>query len=83
MTQEGFCISTGEPKRFVFILNEDLVSDESKISIKLKYCDICTLGKYLQEESFKMEQDECDEFVIIRFDEDLITQPREINKTEE
>lgn len=48
-----FCISTNEPKRFVLLFNEDLLVDNVKdINISFEYTDICSLGKYKQEEKF-------------------------------
>ncbi len=48
-----FCISPNETKRFVLVLNEDLlVNDRKEIKISLKYTDVFSIARYLQKEDF-------------------------------
>ena len=48
---QTFCVTTQMPKRFICILNEDLISDgKCELEFSLKYGDISSYAKYMQTE---------------------------------
>lgn len=76
--REGFCVSTVDSVKFVIVISGELAKIEKFISIHIEYSDVCSLARYAQSECFRLLKDDNDEFTVVRYGEDLLTQPREI-----
>ncbi len=76
---QKFCITTNLPKKFVFILNDELlVNEKYELQIYITYSDIASLGKYCQEESFLFKRDGLGNLQTVQMEKDLLTAPKEI-----
>lgn len=73
-----FCISTSTPKKFMLIISEDILEDETfDFNISITYTDICSLAKYVQTESFIIFKAD-NEFQSMQDYENKLSEPKEI-----
>lgn len=77
----AFCITTTEPKRFVLILNEDIIDKSAKnVKLSVTYSDICSFGLYTQTESISFFRDKEGVLSFSQLSENLLTAPEEITE---
>ncbi len=76
---KDFCVSNLESKKFVIILNDSLLSDGGsyKFTIRITYSDICSLGEYIQCESFEFLRLDTGELALMQGNDDFLTAPKE------
>lgn len=75
-----FCVSINEPKYLVLIFNDDMMGDgELDVNVKVTYTDICSTGKYEQQENFSVFKDNF-EFISSQDFECKLSSPKEIIK---
>ena len=79
-SMQSFCITTANPKRFVFILHENLIPDDKNeytLEIFLTYSDIASLGNYYQKEEIIFCRRD-DKLKTIQMSGSILTRPIEI-----
>ena len=77
-----FCITTGNPKNFVIILNDSLIqegSDKYPLKITFMYTDTASMGRYRQTEEIILSKDKY-ELRTVQWAESLLTAPEEIDE---
>ena len=77
---QSFCITTANPKKFVFILHENLIPDDKNeytLEIFLTYSDIASLGNYYQKEEIIFCRRD-DKLKTIQMSGSILTRPIEI-----
>ena len=76
---QAFCVTTQTPKRFICILNEDLISaDKCELEFSLKYGDISSQAKYMQTEKMLFFRGHDKKLTTSQRSGDLLTPPIEI-----
>ena len=79
-SMQSFCITTANPKRFVFILHENLIPDDKNeytLEMFLTYSDIASLGNYYQKEEIIFCRRD-DKLKTIQMSGSILTRPIEI-----
>lgn len=77
----NFCITISEPKKFMFILNSDLLdADNSEYTLKLffAYDDIASLARYYQTEYIIFSKNSESTLKTMQMSGELLTKPVEI-----
>ena len=79
-----FCLSTNESKYFVLILNHDLLKNNKDhgimIHFEFRFSDVCSLGHYLQTESFHFYNDKYMGLCIGQVGEERLSKIEEVKK---
>ena len=76
---QAFCVTTQTPKRFICILNEDLINgDENLLEFSLKYGDISSSAMYLQTEKIWFYRGCDNKLTTSQRSGDLLTPPIEL-----
>lgn len=78
---QAFCVTTQTPKRFICILNEDLIDDDTcELEFMLKYGDISSCAKYIQSEKVLFFRGHDNKLTTSQRSRDLLTPPIEIKE---
>jgi heme/copper-type cytochrome/quinol oxidase subunit 4 len=78
---QSFCITTSNPKKFVFILHDNVIPDdktEYTLEMFLTYSDIASLGNYYQKEELTFCRGEDDILRTVQMSDSILTKPIEI-----
>lgn len=79
----SFCVITGESKKIIFVLNNDLLEDTNEYSLKLTltYSDVASLADYYQtEEIIFSNKNANSKLKTLQLSGSLLTKPIEITK---
>lgn len=79
----SFCVTTSTPKKFMFILNSDLLdADNNEYTHKLffAYDDIASLARYYQTEYIIFSKNSESELKTMQLSGELLTKPVEMTK---
>lgn len=79
----SFCVITGESKKIIFVLNNDLLEDTNEYSLKLTltYSDVASLADYYQTEEIIFSNKNADsKLKTLQLSGSLLTKPIEITK---
>lgn len=77
----SFCVIAGESKKFIFVLNNDLLEDTNEYSLNLilTYSDVATLANYYQTEKIMFTNKNADgKLKTLQWSGSLLTEPIEI-----